>query len=95
MSGSAKFKFLPISSFRRVSHLIGVSGLLPPKTKIPVYTGMLPCLVPQWLPITQLGISFRSRSDLALVADHALDFLSDLAFQACISFYSVSDKSGA
>ena len=36
-------------------------------------------------------ISFWSRSD----ADYALDFLSDLAFQACISFCSVLDKSGA
>ena len=43
----------------------------------------------------QLRISFRSRSDLVLDADHALDLLSDLAFQACISFYSVLDKSGA
>ena len=40
-------------------------------------------------------ISFRSRSDLVLISDHALDFLSDLAFQACISSYSVPDKSGA
>ena len=36
-----------------------------------------------------------SRSDLDLDADHALDFLSYLDFQACISFCSVSDKSGA
>ena len=43
----------------------------------------------------QIRISFRSRSDLVLDADHAVDFLSDLAFQACISFYSVFDKSGA
>ena len=43
----------------------------------------------------QLRISFRPRSDLVLDADHALDFLSDLAFQACISLYSVLDKSGA
>ena len=35
-----------------------------------------------------------SRSDLVLDADHALDFVSDLAFQACISFYGVLDKSG-
>ena len=43
-----------------------------------------------------LRCGFR-RSDLVLDADHALDvfFLSDLAFQACISFYSVLDKSGA
>ena len=39
--------------------------------------------------------SFRSRSDLVVDADHALDFLSYLAFQVCISFYSVLDKSGA
>ena len=43
----------------------------------------------------QLRISFRSRSDLVLDADHALDFSSDLALQACISFYCVLDKSGA
>ena len=60
-----------------------------------MYTGMLPCLVPSWPQIMQLRIPFRSRSDLVLDADHALDFLSDLAFQACISFYSVLDKSGA
>ena len=42
----------------------------------------------------QLRISFRSRSDLVLDADHALDFQSDLASQACISFYSVLDKLG-
>ena len=43
----------------------------------------------------QIHISFRSRSDLVLGADHALDFISYLAFQVCISFYSVLDKSGA
>ena len=41
------------------------------------------------------NFSFRSRSDLVLDADHVLDFLSDLAFRACISFYSVLDKGGA
>ena len=35
----------------------------------------------------QICISFRSHSDLVLDADHASDFPSDLAFQACISFY--------
>ena len=60
-----------------------------------MYTGMLPCLAPSWPQIMQIRISFRSRSDLVLDADHALDFLSDLAFQECISFYSVLDKSGA
>ena len=54
---------------------------------------MLPCLAPLWPQIMQILISFRSRPDL--VSCHALDFLSDLAFQACISFYSVLDKSGA
>ena len=41
---------------------------------------------------------FVSRSDLVLIfldADHFLDFLSYLVLQACISFFSVSDKSGA
>ena len=53
-----------------------------------MYTGMLPCLFPSWPQIMQIRISFRSRSDLILDADHALDFFlkSDLAFQACISF---------
>ena len=60
-----------------------------------MYTGMLPCLVPSWPQIMQIRISFRSRSDLVLDADQALDFSSDLVFQACISFYSVLDKSGA
>ena len=41
-------------------------------------------------------ISFRSRSDVVLDADHALDVLSYLVFlQTCILFCSVSDKSGA
>ena len=52
---------------------------------------MLPCLVPQWPQILQIRISFRSRSDLVLDVDHALDFY--LALQACISFCSVSDTS--
>ena len=42
----------------------------------------------------QIRISFRSRSDLVLDVANALDFLSYLVLQACISFYSVSDKSG-
>ena len=42
----------------------------------------------------QIRISFRCRSDLVLDADHALDFLSYLVLQVCISFCSVSDKSG-
>ena len=60
-----------------------------------MYTGMLPCLAPSWPQIMQICIAFRSRSDLVLDADHALDFLSDLVLQACISFCSVLDKSGA
>ena len=43
----------------------------------------------------QIRMSFRSRSDLGLDADHALDSLSHLVLQACISFCSVSDRSGA
>ena len=54
----------------------------------------LSCL-PSWPQIMQIRISFRSRSDLVLDADHALDFSSYLVLQACISFCSVSDKSGA
>ena len=60
-----------------------------------MFSGMLPCLAPSWPQIMQIRISFRSRSDLVPDADHALDFLSDLAFEACISFYSVLNKSGA
>ena len=59
-----------------------------------MYTGMLPCL--SVLPLHGLKLcKFVSRSDLVLDADHVLDFLSDLAFQACIPFCSVLDKSGA
>ena len=39
-----------------------------------MYTGMLPCLAPSWSQIIHIRISFRSRSDLVLDADHALDF---------------------
>ena len=42
----------------------------------------------------QIHISFRSRTDLVLDAEHSLDFSSYLILQACISFCSVSDKSG-
>ena len=54
---------------------------------------MLHCLVPSWPQSMQLRISFRSRSDL--VPDHALEFPSYLVFQACLSFCSVLDTSGA
>ena len=59
-----------------------------PIRKILVYNGMLPCLVPCWPQIKQICISFRSRSDLVLDADHSLDFLSEicLVLQVCISF---------
>ena len=68
-----------------------------PITNILVQTGMLPCLVTQWPHIMQTCIAYRSRSDLVLDADHSLDFLGpiSLVLQACISFCSVSDKSGA
>ena len=59
-----------------------------------MYTGNSTCLFPSWPQIMQKRISFRSRSDLVLDAHHALDYLSDLVLQACISFCSVSDKSG-
>ena len=62
-------KFLPISSFYRCFETFG-----PPIRKILVYTGMLPCLAPSWPQIMQICISFRSRSDLVLDADHALEF---------------------
>ena len=38
---------------------------------------------------------FRLISFWMLISDHALDFLFYLVLQACISFCSVSDKSGA
>ena len=60
-----------------------------------MYNGMLPCLVPERPQIMQIRISFRSRSDLILDAEHALDVLSYLVLQVCISFCSVSDKNGA
>ena len=60
-----------------------------------VYAGMLPCHAPSWPPNMQIRISFRSRSDLVLDADQSLDFSSYLVLQACLSFYSVLDKSGA
>ena len=44
-----------------------------PIRRIPTYTGLLPCLVPSWPQIMQIRISFRSRSDLILDADHALN----------------------
>ena len=69
--------------------------LVAPIRKIRVYTGIPPCLVPSWLQIMQICISFRSRFDLVLDADNALDILSYLVLQACISFCSLSDESGA
>ena len=86
----ANLVFQACISFYRCFETFG-----PPIRKILVYTGMLPCLAPSWPQIMQIRISFRSRSGFVLDADHALNFLSDLAFQTCISFYSVLDKSGA
>ena len=63
--------------------------------EILVYTGVLSCLVPSWAQNMQTRISFRSHYDLVLDADRALDFLSYLVLQACISFCSFSIKSGA
>ena len=52
-----------------------------------MYTGILPCLAPSWPQAMQLRISFRSRSDLVLDADHALEFFfSDLAFRRASRF---------
>ena len=45
-----------------------------PIRKILVYTGMLPCLVPQWPQIHCASLNI-SRSDLVLDADDSLDFL--------------------
>ena len=41
------------------------------------------------VPPDDIRISFRSRSDLVLDADHALDFFSYLVLQACISRFVV------
>ena len=49
----------------------------------------LPCLVPQWPQIMQIRISFRSRSDLVLDADHALDFLYPISFYRRVSRFVV------
>ena len=51
-----------------------------PIRQILVQTGMLPRLVPSRPQIMQILISFQSRRDLVLDADHALDFCP-------ISFY--------
>ena len=78
-----------------------------PIRKIQVYPGLLPCLVPQSKSpqIMQSCISFRSRSDLVLDADHlglsrnprslrnAGNFLS--RFTGAHLVYRVSDQSGA
>ena len=87
MSGGAHYlpKFLPISFFRRASRFIGVSGHLALNKGNPSVSWHATLSCP-WSQMMQIRISFRSRSDLVLDADHALDFLSDLAFQACISF---------
>ena len=53
---------------------------------------MLPCFVSSWSQIMQIHISLRSRSDLVLDADHALDFFSHLVLQACISFVAFQTK---
>ena len=86
-------KFMPTSFFGRVSRLGG--GFWHSDKEIQVYTGMLPRLAPSWPQILQIRISFRSRTDLVLDADHALDFLSYLVLLACISFGGVLDKRGA
>ena len=47
-----------------------------PIRKILVHTGNKPlCLVPYWPQIMQTHISFRTRSELVLDADHSLDLL--------------------
>ena len=51
-----------------------LSGDGTPTRKIPMYPGMLPCLAHRGPQIMQIRISFRSRSDLVLDADNALDF---------------------
>ena len=67
-----------------------------PIRKILGHTGVLPCLVPERPQIMQTCISFRSRSDLVLDADHTLDFLgTHLVLQTSISFCNVLEKSGA
>ena len=92
MSGGGNWlpKFMPISFFSRVSRFSGVSGVSGVSGRLSLQSG----LVPSWPQIMQIRILFRSRSDLVLDADNALDCSSNLVFKACISLCSVSDKSG-
>ena len=60
-----------------------------PTSEILVYTGMLPWLVPSWPQMMQLRISFRSRSDLVLDADNALDFFYPISFYRRVSRFVV------
>ena len=68
-----------------------------PIRKIQVKTEVLPCLVPSWPQIMQIRLSFRSRSDLVLDADHALDLTNPISFvrRRASRICSVSDRSGA
>ena len=77
----ANLVFQACISFYRCFQTFG-----PPTRKILVYTGMLPCLAPSWLQIMQICISFRSRSDLVLDADHALDFFPISLFRRAYRF---------
>ena len=97
MSGGAKYlpKLLPISFSGVYLVLYVFRGIWPSNRENPSVYWHATLSCPSWPQIMQICMSFRSRSDLVLDDDHALDyFLSDLAFQARISFYSVFDKSG-
>ena len=79
-----------------ISFLRGFRTPGAPIRVILVYAGMLPCLVPQWPQIVQACISFRSRSDLVLDADHSLDFLGwQFPILLCRRASRFSDKTGA
>ena len=89
-------KFMPIPFFSGVYLIFKVfQDIWYSKKEI---LGVLECY-----PVLALNglklCKFVSRSDLVLISswmpDHVLDFLSYLVLQLCISFCSVSDKSGA
>ena len=57
-----------------------------------MFAGMLPCLALHGLKLCKICISFRSRSDLVLDADHALDFYLISLFRRASRFIVFSTK---
>ena len=83
---------MPISFFRRVSRFEVFQDAWRSNKESLVYAGMLPCLATSWPQIMQIRISFRSRSDLVLDADHALDFCYPVAFYKRVSRLALQAK---